>query len=66
MSVDDAIKSYGALAGRVFSDVNVVGGDGKFKTSKMETVIKEIVKEQTGHEDEPMMAAPPQGEGCKT
>ena len=66
MSVEQAIKHYGTLAGPVFSDVKQPGGDGRFKAKKLEKVIKEIVKEQTGQEDEHMMGTPPRGKGCKT
>ena len=66
MSVTDVIKNYGTLADRVFSDAKLVGGDAKFKASKLEEVIKEIVEEKTGRADELMMDARPEGEVCKT
>ena len=65
MSVDDAISSYGTLTRQVFSDVKKVGGDGRFKASMLEKVIKKIVMEQTGQENEHMMGGA-QGERCKT
>jgi hypothetical protein len=66
MSVTDVIKDYGTLADRVFSDAKLVGGDAKFKASKLEEVIKEIVEEKTGRADELMMDTRPEGEVCKT
>ena len=66
MSVEKAIECYGTLVRTVFSDVKQPGGNGRFKASKLERAIKEIVKEQTGHENEPMMGTPPHHKGCKT
>ena len=66
MSVTDVIKNYGTLADRVFSDPKLVGGDAKFKASKLEEVIKEIVEEKTGRADELMIDTRPEGEVCKT
>jgi len=65
MSVDKAIVYYGNLTGDVFSDTQT-GGDGKFKAKKLETVLKDIVKEETGKEDERMWGTPPDGKGCNT
>jgi hypothetical protein len=66
MSMTEAITHYGTLAHRVFSDVRLIGGDGKFKASKLEKVIKEIVKKKAGHPDELMMDPRLEGEACKT
>ena len=66
MSVEKAIRCYGTLAGSVFSDVKQTGGDGRFKANKLEKIIKEIVREQTGQENEHMMGTPPRGKECKT
>ena len=66
MSVKRTIKSYGSLAETVFSDVKQTGGEGRFKASKLEKVIKEIVKEQTDKENDRMIETPPNGRGCKT
>src|SRR5882724_12660636 len=62
MSVEQSITHYGTLAGDVFSDEQTCG-DGKFKASKLERVIKDIVKAQTEQEDERMMGTPPDGKG---
>ena len=66
MSVDAAIGSYGTFARRVFAEVEAEGAGGRFSASKMEQVIKEIVVERTGQENERMMGAPPHGKGCRT
>ena len=65
MSVDQAISRYGDLTKDVFSDTQT-GGDGKFKASKLEKVIKDIVKAATGQEGERMLGTPPDAKGCKT
>jgi hypothetical protein len=66
MSVTEAITHYGTLAQSVFSDARLIGGDGKFKASKLEEVIKEIVEKKAGHPDELMMDPRLEGEACKT
>ena len=66
MSVPEAIQHYGTLAQRVFSNAKLVGGDGKFKASKLEEVIKEIVQAKTGDPDALMMDPRPEGEVCRT
>jgi hypothetical protein len=66
MSVTEAIAYYGTISERVFSDVKPFGRDGKFKASKLEQVIKEIVKERTEREDERMVDTRSEDEGCKT
>ena len=65
MSVEQTISHYETLAGDVFSDKQA-GGDGKFKASKLEEVIKDIVKAYTERVNERMMGTPPDGKGCKT
>lgn len=54
MSVDEAIAAYRKMGERVFSETKMLG-DGKFKASKLESAIKEIVKERTGNSEEMMM-----------
>ena len=66
MSVEKAVRCYGTLTGTVFSDVKQAWGDGRFKATQLEKVIKEIVKEQTGQENERMMGTTPHDSGCKT
>jgi hypothetical protein len=66
MSVTEAIEHYGTLAHTVFSDAKPFRGDGKFKATKLQDVIKEIVEAKTGQADEPMMDPRPDTEACKT
>ena len=66
MSVEKAIMCYAAFIGPIFSNVKQTGGDGRFEETTLEKLIKQIVKEQTGQENEHMMGMPPQGKGCKT
>ena len=66
MSVEKAITCYETLAGPIFSNMKQIGGDGRFKASNLEKVIKAMVKEQTGQENDRMMGTPPHGKGCKT
>ena len=65
MSVEKSISCYGTLTRDLFSDTQI-GGDGKFKSNKLEKVFKDIVKEETGQEDECMLGPTPDGKGCKT
>jgi len=65
MSVDKAIRCYGSLTGDVFSHEQT-GQDGKFNASRLEKVIKDIVKAETGQADERMLGTAPDGKGCKT
>ena len=51
MTVDDAIKAYQQLAGKVFSDVKWTTSDGKFKAIKLAKAIRGIVKSMTGNEE---------------
>jgi hypothetical protein len=43
MSVEEAVTAYGELSKEVFSDVKTQGSDGRFKASKLEKAIKQIV-----------------------
>ncbi|KAF8579258.1 FabD/lysophospholipase-like protein [Ramaria rubella] len=65
MSVAEAIECYGTLAQRVFSDVKPFGKDGKFKASKLEEIVKEIVKRKTQNAEERLLSGP-RNQGCKT
>jgi hypothetical protein len=55
MGVDTAIDAYNSLAQRVFSDQKRWPGDGKFKATKLEEVIKSIVRDVTGDPEEPLL-----------
>ena len=66
MSVEKTIRRYATFIGPIFSVVKQTGGDGRFEESTLEKLIKQIVKEQTGQENEHMMGMPPHVKGCKT
>jgi len=55
MGVDTAIDTYNSLAQQVFSDQKRWPGDGKFKATKLEEVIKSIVRDVTGDPEEPLL-----------
>ncbi|KAJ7033023.1 FabD/lysophospholipase-like protein [Mycena alexandri] len=55
MDVDTAIMCYEHLAKKVFSEVKRGLGDGKFKASKLEAVIKSTVAEMTGDSETPLL-----------
>jgi hypothetical protein len=52
MSVDAAINAYNNLAQQVFSDPKRWPGDGTFKATKLEEVIKSVVRDVTGDPEE--------------
>jgi hypothetical protein len=60
-----ATTEFASLAKDVFSDKKIVG-PGTFKASKLEKALKDIVREATGDEDEPMMNKRPNAGKCKT
>jgi hypothetical protein len=51
MSVEDTIKAYGELSREVFSDVKPAGSNGRFKASKLEKALKEIVRAKSASQD---------------
>ena len=55
MDVDSAINHYNNLAQKVFSDPKQWPGDGRFKATKLEEVIKSVVCEVTGNPEEPLL-----------
>jgi len=65
MSVDEAIEYYGLLSQQVFSKVKSFG-DGKFMASKLEKVIKNIIRNVTQDADTRMMDLRPDNEVCRT
>ena len=65
MSVGDAIKCYNDLSETVFSDTKL-GGDGKYKATTLENVIKDIVKEKAGDPEAPLFDDGSRGRVCKT
>ena len=66
MSVSDAIRCYDSFAEKVFSKGKKYVGDGKFKASTLEDVMKEIVKEKAGDSNTRMMDTRLEQEICKT
>ena len=66
MPLDDAIICYTGLYKEVFS-VKLMGGNGTFKASKLEKVLKRIIEQQTGNPNKRMMDERISDEkGCKT
>ena len=65
MDVDSAIKRYDDIAKYVFSDMKMWRGDGKFKASKIEEVIKSVVKDITGDAESLLLESDEAG-GCRT
>jgi hypothetical protein len=65
MSVEDAVKAYGQLAKEVFSDVKPLGSDGRFKASKLEKAIKEIVRAKSALQDPEEMLEDTRNSACK-
>ena len=55
MDVQTAIDSYNNLAQQVFSDRKRWPGDGKFKGTNLEQVIKSVVRDVTGNPEEPLL-----------
>ncbi|KAJ7886233.1 acyl transferase/acyl hydrolase/lysophospholipase, partial [Mycena olivaceomarginata] len=66
MSVEDAVKAYGQLAKEVFSDVKPLGSDGRFKASKLEKAIKEIVRAKSALQDPEERLEDTRNNACKT
>ncbi|KAJ7884782.1 FabD/lysophospholipase-like protein [Mycena olivaceomarginata] len=54
MSVAQAIECYDDLADKVFRE-SKIGGDGMYKATNLEQVIKAIVEERTGDCDAPLL-----------
>ena len=65
MSVDDAIKCYENLSKKIFSDMKWVG-DGKYKATRLQNAIKDIVKEKVGDTEAPLFDDGTRGRVCKT
>ena len=65
MDVDTAITYYNKLAVQVFSASKRWPGDGRFKATKLEEVIKSAVGDVTGDPEEPLLEI---GDGpvCRT
>jgi hypothetical protein len=66
MSVEDAIKVYGELSKDVFSDVKPPGSDGRFKASKLEKAIKQIVRAKSASQNPDERLEDTRNNACKT
>ena len=55
MDVDTAINYYNNLAKQVFSASKRWPGDGRFKATKLEEVIKSAVRDVTGDPEQPLL-----------
>ncbi|KAJ7367477.1 hypothetical protein DFH08DRAFT_927988 [Mycena albidolilacea] len=65
MGIEDAVKAYGQLAKEVFSDVKPLGSNGRFKASKLEKAIKEIVRAKSALQDPEERLEDIQNNACK-
>jgi hypothetical protein len=67
LTIDEAIEQYGQFARYVFSDKKWKGQDGAFKATKLEDIIKKIVKAYgvEGSAEELMMDPRPVDQVCK-
>ena len=65
MSVDEAIEYYCLLAEQVFSTVKITG-EGRFKASELEKVIKKIVWVATQDTEARMLDPRTENEACRT
>ena len=65
MDVDTAIKHYDDLAKHVFSDPKRWGRAGKFKATRLEEVIKSVVKDVTGDSESSLLEGDEAGV-CRT
>ena len=55
MDIDTAITYYDNLANQVFSASKFWPGDGRFKATKLEEIIKSAVRDVTGDPEEPLL-----------
>ena len=65
MDVDTAIDYYNDLARQVFSAPKRWPGDGRFKATTLEKVIKSVVGDVTGNPEEPLLEID-NGSVCRT
>jgi hypothetical protein len=65
MDVDTAINYYNDIAKQVFSASKRWPGDGRFKATKLEEVIKSVVEDVTGNPEQLLLEI---GDGsvCRT
>lgn len=60
MTVEEAINAYTSISEQVFSDAKWAGAQ-QYKASKLEEVLKDIVRAKTGHSETRMVTQ----SGCK-
>ncbi|KAJ7703354.1 acyl transferase/acyl hydrolase/lysophospholipase [Mycena olivaceomarginata] len=65
MSVEDAIKVYGELSKEVFSHVKSPGSAGRFKASKLEKAIKQIVRGRSASQNPEERSEDTRNNACK-
>jgi len=65
MDVNTAIKHYDIMVKHVFSHQKGRPGDGKFKATKLEAIIKSIVRDVTGDCETPLLEQD-ETTGCRT
>ncbi|KAG8683793.1 hypothetical protein FRC08_014074, partial [Ceratobasidium sp. 394] len=65
MTTEQATEALARLSREVFSDGKVFGPTA-FKASKMEKTLKDIVREKTGNENEPMLDQRVSSRKCNT
>jgi hypothetical protein len=57
---------YGQLSKEVFSDVKPPGSDGRFKASKLEKAIKQIVRSKSASQNPEERLEDTRNNACKT
>jgi len=65
MDVETAIKYYDTMVKQVFSHPKGRPGNGKFKATKLEAVIKSLVRDVTGNSESPLLEQN-ESTGCRT
>ncbi|KAG8784163.1 hypothetical protein FRC12_018914 [Ceratobasidium sp. 428] len=63
MKTEQAVATFARLSNEVFSDAKF--GTPVFKASKLEKTLKDIVRERTGNEDEPMLKQDTSSKRCR-
>ncbi|KAG8748443.1 hypothetical protein FRC12_013841 [Ceratobasidium sp. 428] len=63
MKTEQAVATFARLSNEVFSDAKF--GTPVFKASKLEKTLKDIVRERTGNEDEPMLNQDTNSKKCQ-
>ncbi|KAG8716716.1 hypothetical protein FRC09_015318 [Ceratobasidium sp. 395] len=63
MTTEQVVATFARLSNEVFSDEKLVGTP-VFKASKLEKTLKDIVRERTGNEEEPMLKQDTSSKKC--